>query len=112
MRLRCDNGLQHASAEFKEAMAILGITIEHILISTPQQNGHVESLHNALERGYVQARDFEGQEAEAWLAEAHREYNANRVHSSIGRVPPDEFLRLGGRNNRVVMRKELIFCKK
>ena len=82
-------------------MGVLGITIEHIWVSTPQQNGHVESFHNALKRDYVRTRDFESfQEAKEWLAEAHKDYNANRVHTSIGRVPPDEFLRLWGRNNR------------
>lgn len=101
IRLRCDNGPQYTSAEFRKAMAILGITVEHIWVSTPQQNGHVESFHNTLKRDYVHTRDFESfQEADAWLVEARRDYNANRVHSSIGRVPPDEFLRLWERNNK------------
>ena len=101
IRLRCDNGPQYTSGEFRKAMGILGITVEHIWVSTPQQNGHVESFHNTLKRDYVHTRDFEGyQEAEAWLAEAHKDYNANRVHTSIGRVPPDEFLRLWKRDSR------------
>ena len=29
------------------------------------------------------------QGAEARVPQAHRDYNASRVHSSIGRVPPD-----------------------
>ena len=101
IRLRCDNGSQYTSREFRSAMGVLGIKIEHIWVSTPQQNGHVESFHNTLKRDYVHTHDFESfQEAEAWLLKAHKDYNGSRVHSSIGWVPPDEFLRLWKRNNR------------
>lgn len=101
IRLRCDNGAQYTSREFRKAMDILGIKTEHIWVSTPQQNGHVESFHNTLKRDYVHTRDFESfQDAAAWLPTAHKDYNANRVHSSLGWVPPDEFLRLWERNNR------------
>ena len=101
IRIRCDNGSQYTSGEFRKAMSILGIKVEHIWVSTPQQNGHVESFHNTLKRDYVHTRDFESfQDAAAWLAVARKDYNANRVHSSIGWVPPDEFLRLWERNNR------------
>ena len=41
------------------------------------------------------------QGAEARLPQAHRDYNASRVHSSIGGgVPPDEFPWLWERNNK------------
>ncbi len=101
IRVRCDNGSQYTSGEFRKAMSILGIKVEHIWVSTPQQNGHVESFHNTLKRDYIHTHDFESfQDAEAWLPQAHRDYNANRVHSSIGWVPPDEFLRLWERNNK------------
>ena len=101
IRIRCDNGSQYTSGEFRKAMSVLGIKVEHIWVSTPQQNGHVESFHNTLKRDYVHTRDFESfQDAAAWLAVARKDYNANRVHSSIGWVPPDEFLRLWERNNR------------
>ena len=100
IRVRCDNGSQYTSGEFRKAMSVLGIKVEHIWVSTPQQNGHVESFHNTLKRDYIHTHDFESfQDAEAWLLQAHRDYNANRVHSSIGWVPPDEFLRLWERNN-------------
>ena len=101
IRMRCGNGSQYASGEFRNAMSVLGIRAEHIWASTPRQNGHVESFHNTLKRDYVHTRDFESfQDAAAWLAAARKDYNANRVHSSIGRVPPDEFPRLWERNNR------------
>ena len=82
-------------------MPVLGIRVEHIWASMPQQNGHVESFHNTLKRDYVHTRDFESfQGAAAWLAVARKDYNANRVHSSIGWAPPDGFLWLRERNNR------------
>ena len=40
------------------------------------------------------------QDAEARLPQAHRDYNADSVHTSIGRVPPDEIPRLWERNNK------------
>ena len=101
MRVRCDNGTQYKSREFRTAMKVLGLAVEHIWVSTPQQNGHVESFHNTLKRDYVRPHDFESfQDAEAHLARAIKDYNANRVHSSIGWLPPDEFFRLWERNNR------------
>ena len=89
------------SGEFRKATSVLGIRVEHIWASTPQQNGHVESFHNTLKRDYVHTRDFESfQDAAAWLAVARKDYNANRARSSIGWAPPDGFLRLRERNNR------------
>ena len=100
-RIRCDNGSQYRSGELRAAMKVLGLAVEYIWVSTPQQNGHIESFHNTLKRDYVRPYDFESfQDAEAYLAKAIRDYNANRVHSSIGWLPPDEFFRLWERNNR------------
>ena len=101
MRVRCDNGAQYKSGEFRAAMKVLGLAVEYIWVSTPQQNGHIESFHNTLKRDYVRPYDFESyQDAEAYLARAIRDYNGSRVHSSIGWLPPDEFFRLWERNNR------------
>ena len=100
-RIRCDNGSQYRSGEFRAAMKVLDLAVEYIWVSTPQQNGHIESFHNTLKRDYVRPHDFESfQDAEVHLAYAFKDYNANRVHSSIGWVPPDEFFRLWERNNR------------
>ena len=101
IRIRCDSGSQYASSESREAMPVLGIKAEHIRANTPRQNSHVESFYNTLKRDYVHASDFESfQDAAAWLAGARKYYNANRVHSSIGWVPPDESFRIWERNNR------------
>ena len=82
-------------------MGVLGIEIERMWFSTPQQNCHVEPFHSTLKRGCVRERDFESfQDAAAWLPRAHKDYSANRVHSSLGWVPPDGFLRLWERNDR------------
>ena len=64
--MRCDNGSQYTSGEFRKAMPILGIKVDRIRVSTPQQSGHVESLHNALKHDYTHTHDFERlQDAEA-----------------------------------------------
>ena len=89
IRVRCDNGSQYTSGEFRKAMSVLGIKVEHIWVSTPQQNGHVESFHNTLKRDYIHTHDFESfQDAEAWLPQAHRDYNASRSTPRSGGCRP------------------------
>lgn len=96
IRTQCDGGSQCTSGELGKAMSVLGIKAERAWASTPQQSGHAGSFHNTPRRDYVHTHDFERlQYAEAWPPQAHRDYIANRIHSSIGRVPPGEFLRLG-----------------
>ena len=85
MRVRCNNGSQYKSGEFRAAMNVLGLVVEYIragTLSPPprQQNGHIELLHNTPRRGYVRPYYLEiYQDAEARLARAARDYNANRV---------------------------------
>ena len=101
MRIRCSNGVRCKGGEFRAAMKVLGLAVEYIWVSTPWQNGHIEPLHNTPRRGYVRPYDFEScQDAEAYLARAIRDYNANRIRSSIGWLPPDGFFRLWEGNNK------------
>ena len=86
VRVRRGSGSQYTSGELGKAMSVLGIKVERIRVSTPQQNGRVGSFYNTLKRYYIHMHDFESfQDAEAWVPQAHRDYNASGVHSSIGR---------------------------
>lgn len=93
LTLQCDNGSQYAGKKFRKAASLLGIDLKFIRIHTPEQNGHIESFHNTLKREYIWPHDFSNyQQAEAVIPEAFRDYNRNRLHSSLKYVPPDEFL--------------------
>jgi transposase InsO family protein len=93
LTLRCDNGPQYTSKEFKESMKALGIRLEFIYFNTPEQNGHMESFHKTLKREYLWPEDFHNyQEAEIAIANAFKDYNGKRIHSSLGYKTPYEFV--------------------
>lgn len=93
LTLRCDNGSQYRSKAFRESMKALGIKLEFIYYSTPEQNGHVESFHKTLKKEYLWCQDFKNyQEAEIAIADAFRDYNQKRIHSALGYKTPYEFL--------------------
>ena len=102
MRIRRDNGSQYGRGEFRAAIKVLGLAVEYILVGAPppRQNGHIEPFHDTPRRDYVRPHDFESfQDAEAHLAYAFKDYDADRARSSIGRLPPDESFRLWERDN-------------
>ncbi|MHB8567696.1 MAG: transposase [Nitrososphaerales archaeon] len=93
LTLRCDNGSQYRSKAFRESMKALGIKLEFIYYNTPEQNGHIESFHKTLKKEYLWSQDIRNyQEAEIAIADAFRDYNETRPHSSLGYRTPYEFL--------------------
>ena len=83
--MRRGSGSQCTSGGLGKATSVLGIKAERIRVSTPQQNGHAGSSRNTPRRGCIRTRDLESfQDAEARPPQAHGDYNASRVHSSIG----------------------------
>jgi putative transposase len=93
LTLRVDNGSQYRSREFIESMKALGIKLEFIFVNTPEQNGHIESFQKTIKREYIWANDFKDyQEAELAIAEAFKDYNQKRPHSSLDYKTPCEFL--------------------
>ena len=92
LAIRSDHGSQYTSKEFNAAVKTLGLRHEYIWYKTPQQNGHRESFHGKLKFEYVWPSDPESfQEAEEIVLGAFVDYNENRLHSSIGYMPPAEF---------------------
>ena len=92
--IRSDNGTQYTSKEFRKSIEILGIKQEYIWHHTPEQNGHVESFHKTLKKGYIWPQEFTNfQMAEIALAGAFQDYNNQRIHSSVGYMPPNEFIK-------------------
>ena len=69
------------------------VRVEFIYADTPEQNGHVESFHKTLKRECLWPRDFRShQEPEMAIADAFRDYNLGRIHSSLRYRTPYEFL--------------------
>lgn len=94
LTLRVDNGSQYRSRVFIESTKVLGIRLEFIFANTPEQNGHVESFHKTLKKEYLWPYDFQNyQEAEIAIGKAFADYNQSRIHSALGYMTPEEFLR-------------------
>ena len=60
LTLRVDNGIQYTSHECRSSAAATGIALEYVYVSTPEQNGHVESFHKRLKKEHVWPREFAG----------------------------------------------------
>ncbi len=92
--IRTDNGSQYISKKFRESIILLGARQEFIYYHTPEQNGHVESFHKTLKKEYIWPREFANyQSAEIAIAKAFDDYNNHRIHSALGYVTPNEFVK-------------------
>jgi putative transposase len=92
--IRTDNGSQYVSKKFRKSIQILGARQEFIWHHTPQQNGHVESFHKTLKKEYIWPHEFANyQSAEITIAKAFDDYNYSRIHSALGYITPNEFVK-------------------
>ncbi|MDG7047998.1 MAG: transposase [Nitrososphaerota archaeon] len=91
--LRVDNGPQYASNMFRRSAKALVVTLEFIAYRSPEQNGSIESFHGRFKREYVWPQGLNTfQEANTAIADAFIDYNGRRPHSSLGYIPPYEFM--------------------
>ena len=92
LMLRSDNGPQFTSDEFMDSVTALGIKQEFIAVSTPEQQGHIESFHSTLKTEYIWPMEFNSyEEAAGHIEKAFYDYNNVRMHSAIGYMAPNEF---------------------
>ena len=56
--LRSDNGSQFSSSAFMNSVKAPGIRQEFIQVSTPEQQGHIESFHSTLKTAYIWPMEF------------------------------------------------------
>ena len=91
--LRVDNGPELISEAFLTWCAEQGIEVRHIQPGKPDQNAYVERFNRSFRREVLDAYVFDSIEqvqhvTDEWL----EDYNRERPHDSLGRVPPRTFL--------------------
>jgi putative transposase len=87
--LRLDNGSELTSSVFTEWCAEQQIELRFIQPGKPDQNAFFERFNKTYRDEVLEAYVFDSLEevreiTESWL----REYNEERPHDSLGRVPP------------------------
>ena len=88
-----DRGVQYASRAYTEAVAAAGGRLSMSAKGCPRDNAKAESFFKTLKTEEVHLQEYETMlELEASLERyVDRIYNCERLHSSLGYLPPAEF---------------------
>ena len=88
-----DRGVQYASAPYIARLTDVGAQVSMSGVGNPYDNAKAESFFKTLKREEVYLNHYQTfQEAEANLGRFIGDvYNAKRLHSSLGYLPPVEF---------------------
>jgi transposase InsO family protein len=88
-----DHGVQYASQAYVQRLQQVGAQISMAAIGNPYENAKAESFFKTLKREEVYLQDYRSfAEAQANIAHFIQDvYNAKRLHSSLGYLPPLEF---------------------
>ena len=91
--IRVDNGPELIAEAFVEWCRAKGIEIRYIQPGKPDQNAYIERFNRSYREDILDAYVFESlEEVRIATAEWLREYNTERDHDSLGKVPPLTFL--------------------
>jgi putative transposase len=93
LTVRTDNGPEFTSRAFLAWTTLHGI--RHILIQPgrPMQNGYIESFNGKFRDECLNEQWFKTlPQARDCIAEWRKDYNEVRPHSSLGRIPPSQFV--------------------
>jgi transposase InsO family protein len=88
-----DKGVQYASTRYTDLLDFHCIRISMSNLGSPWENGIVESFFKTLKTNEVYLSDYQNiYEAKANLFKFINDvYNQERLHSSLGYLPPNEF---------------------
>jgi len=92
--IRTDNGSQFIAHKLRDYLKGIEIRQEFIHVSSPRENGYIESLHSILEEEVIKKFEFQSLDHLRDILEKYfRFYNEERIHSGIGYRSPERFLR-------------------
>lgn len=87
-----DHGMQYLSGAYMDKLHELGILPSMGKVGNSYDNAHAESLNKTIKWEEVWINEYKTfEQAYEGIAEFIKKYNAKRLHSAIGYVPPDEF---------------------
>jgi transposase InsO family protein len=90
--LRMDNGPEFVALALRGLCHRKGINPAYIEPGKPWQNGFAESFHSRLRDEFLDGEVFAcAQEAQVRLETWGRDWNTQRLHSSLGYLTPHEF---------------------
>jgi putative transposase len=93
LTIRTDNGPQFVSKAFGELCEVDYLTHERIPPRTPNMNAYIESFHATLERDLLRKEVYATfQEAYESVANYMEFYNNRRMHRSLGKRSPVDFM--------------------
>jgi putative transposase len=91
--VRSDNGPQMTSHQFRKYVEDLGVDHEFTPLSCPNKNSYIESFFSIFETQFLQVRYFEDfRDAYEQSIEFINFYHEERLHGSLGYLPPKEFM--------------------
>lgn len=92
-----DHGSQYLCRDYIALVHALGMRPSMGEVGNSYDNAFAESLNKTIKYEAVYPNEFETfEEAKQAIAEHIKLYNARRLHSGIGYLPPDEFEEKGG----------------
>lgn len=101
-----DNGPQFIARDFKEYIRLAGMTHARTSPYYPQSNGKLERYHKSLKTECVRPKCAETkEEADQNISEYVQYYNAERLHSAIGYVTPNQMLK--GEQQAIFKQREI-----
>lgn len=90
--LRTDNGSQFVSGVFEKACLTEKVLHERIPVRSPNYNAFIESYHRYLQDECLTGKIYMSLDHLIYdLQDFVYRYNNERIHSSIGYVPPHEY---------------------